>query len=157
MNVKSEIRQKLWESLDMHCLRWELTFSVVVVAIALAIPGVMGGFRDPSYWLMVAVVAGLTLLPLFGYALWLYCRIFREAESYRFYSAKLTMPHGSKFVRGGLYFTVVLEDSDGGKYVVNTRSIFAPNGLAPLHLEDYLNKTVTIAYNEETEMVLVLE
>ena len=157
MNTKSEIRQKLRESLDLHVLGWELKLSIAAVAVALAIPGVMGGFRDPSYWIMVAVVSGLTLLPLFGYALWLVNKIFREVESYSFYSAKLTMPHGSKFVRGGLYFTVLLEDPDGGKFVVNTRSIFAPNGISPLRLEDYLNKTVTIAYNEETEMVLVLE
>lgn len=40
--------------------------------------------------------------------------------------------------------------------MTDTHSIFYARGLVGLLLEDYVNRTVTIAYNEETGMVVVI-
>ncbi|MBQ8834773.1 MAG: hypothetical protein IJ001_07610 [Oscillospiraceae bacterium] len=152
----SEIRRKLWNSLDLYCVRRELVLVCVVVPLVLLPSGcAAGGFREPSFWAMAATVAALTILPFAIYGLWVTIRIYRCSESYIFCKAKLTQPHGS-WLRGAMYFTVVLEHPEGGNIIVNTRPIFQSYGWVGLLLEDYLNKTATIAYNEETEAVVVI-
>ena len=52
---------------------------------------------------------------------------------------------------------MLLEDADGYKFVADTHSIFSTHGdLTGLGFEDYVNQEVTIAYNEETENVVVI-
>ena len=67
----------------------------------------------------------------------------------------MTQPHGSFWVRS-MYFTVLLEDGDG-TIVANTHSIFGTSRhqIGPI-MEDYVNKTVTVAYNGLTEQVVVI-
>ena len=151
------IRKQLWGSLDLYCVRRDLVLVLVVVPGVLLPTGcVSTGLRDPDYWRMVAIVTVITVLPFVIYSLWVTIRVYRCPESYIFCKARLTKPHGSKWSRGAMYFTVVLEHPEGGKFVVNTRQIFQSNGWFGPLLEDYLNKTVTIAYNEETEAVVVI-
>lgn len=153
----SEIRKKLWDSLDLYCVRRDLVLVCIVVPLVLLPSGCVNiGLRDPNFWLMVAIVTALTILPFVIYGLWITIRVYRRPENYIFCKAKLTHPHGSKWIRSGMYFTVILEHPEGGKFFVNTRPIFQSHGIVGPLLEDYLNKTVTIAYNEETEAVVVI-
>ena len=155
---RSELKQLLRESLDMACLRRDMILSAAFVAAALALSGLFGGvFRDPVYWSAAALTAALVLIPLWGYLIWMICRIYRRPDSYSIYRTTLSSPHGSGWYRGSMYFTVILEDpADGRKTVANTRPIFMTWGIGVPLLEDYINKTVTVAYNEETDTVIVI-
>ena len=155
MNTPAEIRKQLWRSLDLQCLRRDLVMVCIVVPLVLLPSGCAVGFQYPGYWRMAAMVFAIVMLPMAGYGLWLILRVYRSSEYYTFYEAKLVQPHGSWYVRA-MYFTVVLEDPENGTFFVNTRPIFQTYGLFGPMMEDYLNKTVTIAYNEESGNVVVI-
>lgn len=157
MNTPAEIRRKLWNSLELYCVRRNLILVFVVVPLVLLPMGcVKIDIQNPDFWLVTAIVAVLTILPFLIHGLWVTHRVFRHPESYIFCKASLTKPHGSIWGRGAMYFSVVLEHPEGGKFVVDTRPIFQTYGWVGPLLEDYLNQTVTIAYNEETEAVVVI-
>lgn len=152
-----EIKQKLKDSLDMVYVRlWCIVYiGLLLVGLALCLlhptlrqmPGILLGTVG------VATLPGLVyLIP----ALKIWFSIYREIPAYRLYKATLAQPHGG-FPRGFMYFTVVLEDPDGGKFLANTNTIFQSYGTAfGPSMEDYVNQTVTIAYNEDTGTAVVL-
>ena len=153
----SEIRRYLWDSLELHCIRRNIGLVLVVVPLVLLPTGcVKIGFQDPHFWLLTAMIAVLIILPFLIHGIWVTLRAFRCPEHYIFCKASLTKPHGSTWGRGAMYFTVVLEDPEEGKFFVDTRPIFQSHGLEGPLMEEYLNKTVTIAYNRETEVVVVI-
>lgn len=107
---------------------------------------------------------GLSAIPYFlipyavilGFHLWRLYRIFSRPESYLFCQCLLDHPHADPNLNGIMYFTVTLELPDGTAKMVDTHSVFALRGIAPLIFENYVNKTATIAYNPVTEMVVVI-
>ena len=159
MPSKKEIRQKLWQSLDMAYVKMWL----VLAALCTLIMWVFFRLtiqRDAyhtleqvvSYWLVVAMVMG----PIFGFCVIRTISLFRHVESYHFCKANLCNPKGGR-VRDTIKFTVLIEDADGGKFVADTHSIFSTHkDLTGLGFEDYVNQKVTIAYNEETGNVVVI-
>ena len=149
----SEIRKQLWNSLDMRCVRHDMSMVLIVGPAAAAIYGLLN--RTPYFWLVALLVIVLTVPPFLIWFLWELYRVFRIPEGYVLCKAKLTQPHSGLWYRS-MYFTVALEYPGGGKLIVNTRPIFQTRGWLNPRLEDYLNKTVTIAYNEETETVVVI-
>ena len=153
---KQEICDKLKGSLEVSTIRLWVKIELGMVALVCGLHFLisMGTYRGVDPWAFYGFVAGIVLVPMFGvhgFELW---RIFRKAESYRFYEAKLTQPHGTYF--RSMYFTVLLQDEDG-TIITRTHSIFGTgkHQRGPL-MEDYLNKTVTVAYNEFTEEVVVI-
>jgi hypothetical protein len=66
----------------------------------------------------------------------------------------LDQPHGAW--RDQVYFTVELKESDGSSKTVNTRAIFSLHDIIRPRMEDYINKTVTVAYNIDTNMTVVI-
>ena len=159
MPNKKEIRQKLWQSLDMAYVKLWLF-------IAAACTLIMWVFfrltiqRDEyhtleqivSYWLVVAMVMG----PILVFCAIRTINIFRHVESYHFCKANLCNPKGGR-VRDTIKFTVLIEDADGNKFAANTHSIFNTHtGWFAPGFEDYVNQTVTVGYNEETGQVVVI-
>ena len=155
---KTDIRRELRDSLDMAVLRRDLILVLLVDAICLVIFAFpAGGFLTREFLLVAALICGITIIPVLCYSIWVAVKIFRNPEGYIFGKCRLSQPHQCKMARGAMYFTVVLEDPrDGGKYILNTRPIFASYGIAGPLLEEYINKTVTVAYNEDTEAVVVI-
>ena len=159
MPNKKEIRQKLWQSLDMAYVKLWL----VVAALCTLIMWVffrLTILRDEyhtleqivSYWLVVAMVMG----PIFGFCVIRTINIFHHAESYHFCKTVLCNPKGGS-LRDTIKFTVLIEDADGNKFAANTHSIFTTHRGSPnLALEYYVNQTVTVGYNEETGQVVVI-
>ena len=153
---KQEIRNKLKGSMEVATIRlWvKIELGMVALVCGLHFLASMGAYWDVDPWAFYGLVAGIVLIPMFGVHAWELRRIFRKAESYRFFEAKLTQPHGTYF--RAMYFTVLLRDGDG-TIISRTHAIFGTgkHQWGPL-MEDYLNKTVTVAYNEETEEVVVI-
>lgn len=146
-----EIRQKLKASVDMSYVRLNL----ILYGLFLLLGVLMGLGRPEIISTAVGIFAVCGLIILVP-SLRICFRIYRELAGYRLYKATLSQPH-SGFPRGYMYFTVVLEETDGSKFIVNTNTIFQSYGTAfGPSMEDYVNQTVTIAYNEDTEAVVVI-
>lgn len=79
--------------------------------------------------------------------------IFRHIDSYIFFQARLDQPHVSG--RGGASFTVEFTDRHGKTIKRDTSQMFSSQWEP--YLEDYINQTVLIGYNEETDRLVVIE
>ncbi len=135
---KREICKKLWNSLDMKYVQSWVFISLIGFSImSLAdLPG----------------VGAIVFLPFMGYAWWRRWKILRKAEAYELHRAKLVQPY-ARFGMGMYSFAAILEDQSD---VLQTDAIFAVRSLDLPQMQDYVNQTVTIAYNPETEMVVVM-
>ena len=155
----SEIKKKLKSSVEMTYVdAWLIIGVITVLIIGLLV--LLFAARPPfgpNRWLVFGLMAGPVLIPILGFCLWRTVSIFRCPGSYHFCRTKLCNPKGGR-IRDSIRFLVVLEDADGNQFTAYTHSIFFTHrdslGLA---LEDYINKEVTVGYNEETGMVVVIE
>ena len=156
MKDSKQIRQELWRSLDMVWVRLNVIIIGALYAILAAWFGWIG-YRSSDWdtFRMMMVFLSPVLVPFLGFFAWRTYRIFRAPESYTFCRCCLSNPKGGS-VRDSIKFTVVIEDADGYKFPADTHAIFQTRRGAGLALEDYVNKTVTVAYNEETGSVVVI-
>lgn len=157
MEVK-EIKAKIWSSLDMYHVKLHFTIYLGFLILGGVMGAMMGSGIDGMRGMTILsgmLIAALSALYLFIPSVLIFFRIIRKPDQYRFYRAVLGQPHGG-YPRGTMYFTVVLEEPDGEKFLVNTNTIFEAYGRVGISIEDYVNKTVTIAYNWETENVVVI-
>lgn len=145
----SEIKEKLKCSLEIAHIRSALVvWSFLVAAYITALTLFWGGFT------FTAILCGLCLLPIWIAYGWRYFRVFRKIECYTFHKAVLSQPHANKF--HAFYFTVELNSPEKGSVTTKTSSIFLARGwLGPI-MEYYVNREVTLAYNEETCQVVVI-
>ena len=153
--TKAKTVEMLKGAVDIRFLKNELIVLLVLFAF-FALAPIWFARNDPGYWgYLMWLVA---VIPLsFG----IYCasrliRIFRKAESYVFCKTVLDRPHYSNF-HGRMYFVVVAEDLNGRKFQADTAAVFHPGGYIPPLVEEYVNKTVTVGYNEETGVLVVVE
>ena len=151
-----QTKQRLRDSLELQVLRRNLILVGVVTAAFLLIC-LIGNIDHLDLILpYILFMAACMILPGLIFAIVRTIRIYQKPESYIFCRGVLAQPHSSPFWRS-FYFTVVLENpEDGKKFFVDTRAIFAAQGIISPTMEEYINKTVTIAYNQETEMVVVI-
>ena len=156
MTDPKQIRERLRDSLEMQAaLRY------LIMGTVLAVFCIVLGMRELRHLgtefriLGTAIVTAISSLPILIFSLVRIIRIFRKPESYHFCKTTLSNPKGGN-LRHTIRFAVLLEDSEGKKFMANTHSIFYTRGLVGPLLEDYVNRTVTVAYNEETGMVVVI-
>ena len=157
--TKQEIKEKLDHSLEVSTIRQWIKIEIGMVLFVCA-QHLFGRFlnrsryEDMSFWAFFVFIAGIVLIPMFAVHAWELRRIYRKYEACKFYQVKLTQPHGSLW--RSMHFTVLLRDEDG-TIITRTHSIFGTSKYqwGP-SMEDYLNKTVTVAYNEETGEVTVI-
>ena len=152
-----EIRQALWQSLDMVFVKMLLFWAMIANGIIFAVLFFTSMGMDTSErWSVILTMMAVCLLPFLILCLWRTVQTFRKAESYSFCTAKLSNPMGGRF-RDSIKFRVLLEDAEGCKFVADTHSIFSTHkDFSGLGFEDYVNQEVTIAYNEETGNVVVI-
>lgn len=145
----SEIKEKLKCSLEIAHIRSALVvWSFLVAAYVTVLTLFWGGLT------FTATLCGLFLIPIWVAYGWRYFRVFRKPEHYTFHKATLSQPHANKF--HAFYFAVELNSPEKGSVTTKTSSIFLARGwLGPL-MEDYVNRDVTLAYNEETGQVVVI-
>lgn len=159
MADKKEIYRKLWYSLDMAYVRmWLFVTAVCTLIVWLLFQ--LGVSRD-AYITLEQVVAlwvtiGLVMGPILVFCIIRTVNIFRHAESYHFCKTVLCNPKGGS-IRDTIKFTVLIEDADGCKFAADTHSIFTTHrSFSGLGFEDYVNRTVTAGYNEETGQVVII-
>lgn len=152
-----EIRRKLWNSLDMSFVKLFLFWTTLVTVVVTVTMFLASRGMDPQERAAVlGMILAISVLPILGFCAWRTFRIFQAAESYTFCKTTLSKPMGGRF-RDSIKFRVLLEDADGSKFVADTHSIFSTHkDFTGLGFEDYVNRTVTVAYNEETGLVVVI-
>lgn len=156
MTNRKEAQQKLRDSLEISVIRRNAILYTLAIGVAVLMVSCQNsGSDDSTLGMVMAVGAALFLLPVWGFYLWRTICIFRKAENYIFCRCKLSQPHQNYFLQT-MYFTVIIEHPDGSKGVRETHAIFPCHGLVGPLVEDYVNSTVTIGYNKETEMVVVI-
>ena len=154
MKDVKEIRRQLWHSLDMAYVRMWL----FVAAICAAIFWVMTLFLSPNEYEVgiIWLTLGICLGPILVFCIIRTFNIFRHPESYHFCKTVLCNPKGGS-LRDTIKFTVVIEDADGDKFAADTHSIFTTHkSMLGAGIEDYVNRTVTAGYNEETGQVIII-
>lgn len=97
--------------------------------------------------LMVLLLLGETCYYL--YRIW---ELFWYIDRYTFSTALLDKPHQG--YKGSMYFTVEVLNRQGKTISRDTRKIFSQGNP---NFEEYLNKQVLVGYNEETDMVVVIQ
>ena len=145
-----EIKEKLKCSLEIAHIRSALVVASVLVAAYVGIMTLFWG--DIAF---TVILCGVILFPIWLAYSWRYFRVFRKIHRYTFHKALLAQPHTSRFVHA-FHFTVVLENTEKGTVTTKTSSIFLARGWLGPFLEDYVNREVTLAYNEETGQVVVI-
>lgn len=152
-----EIRRQLWHSLDMAYVKMWLFVAVVCAPITwlilrLSTRGYHAEEQAPLIWISIAITIG----PILIFCIIRTFNIFRRPESYHFCKTVLCNPKGGS-LRDTIKFTVLLEDGDGDQFASDTHSIFHTHtSMFGLGFEDYVNRTVTAGYNEETGQVVII-
>ena len=155
---KKEIRQRLWHSLDMAYVKLNLSVCAVCIPLCLLVGwlSTLGYYTEVPRWPIIWFVTAIAIGPILVFCIIRTVNIFRHPESYHFCKTVLCNPKGGS-IRDTIKFTVVLEDADGNRFAADTHSIFLTHrNMLGLTLEDYVNQTVTAAYNEETGQVIIL-
>ena len=158
MPDKKEIRRQLWYSLDMAYVKFWLFVVAICAPVSLLIGwiGTLDYHSDVPKWPIIWFVTLLVNGPILVFCIIRTFNIFRCPGSYHFCKTKLCNPKGGSF-RDTIKFTLLLEDADGGKFIADTHSIFHTHtSMLGLGFEDYVNQTVTAAYNEETGQVILI-
>ena len=152
-----EIRRRLWHSLDMaYVKQWLFVAAgcapITWLILRLSTRGYHAEEQAPLIWISIAITIG----PILIFCIIRTFNIFRRPESYHFCKTVLCNPKGGS-LRDTIKFTVLLEDGDGDQFASDTHSIFHTHtGIFGLGLEDYVNRTVTAGYNEETGQVVII-
>lgn len=157
MDRKKENQRKLWYSLEMAVVRRQLILIGILWIVMAIICRIK--FHQPylrEIEVLMQVVTALVILPFLGFYLWRTIQIFGRPEEYIFCKCKLSSPHQRLWTKGNMYFTVVIEDEELGRFTAQTHAIFESYGIIEPLLETYINRTVTIGYNRQTETVVVI-
>lgn len=152
---RKQIQLELWLSQDMGYLRRLLLIDVIGYAVMAGFMLLIDEGTDRSnLFTMLQIIAVFAVLPMLMFCLWRTVKIFRKPESYIFRNVRFDQPKGGSF-RDTICFRVSIELSSGKTIYTKTHSIFQTRGIGLL-MEDYVNAIVCVAYNEETEMLIVI-
>lgn len=139
--------KKLLHSVEMGFYRRQLTvlgiFFLILCASAFS--------RDPA----VGIIFVILFLPLLIFYLYRVFRVLHRREGYIFCKVALDQPN-YHFWHKTYSFTVTLEHPEISRRSRQTQPIFMPYGVFEPLLVDYVNQTVTVGYNPETDTVVVI-
>lgn len=133
---------------------------LIAIAIGMALGtlyawGTMRAYEPVYFRIFLGWMAVILAIPvgIWGFRIW---KLFRVPEEYCFAQVKLTSFRQNWWPRG-ICFTVLIDHPEAGTVAVSTNPIFHATGWEQPLLEDYMNRTVTVGYNRETGMVVVIE
>ena len=150
---QKQINARLRGSMELKLLWGRFLLTAVVVFLLSVIRGIIN-ISYESFWMETGIICGVTLVPYVIFCAVRTARIFHRAGDYFFCRTKLCNPHGG-VLRDSIYFSVLLEDPvDKKKFFADTHAIFVTRGFP--RLDEYLNSSVTVAYNRRTGMVVVI-
>ena len=142
-------RTLLKKSADVQYYKGHLIMMGAMVVGFTLLAALCAVATDERVFWIVALPGAFIGLPLVVWYVLNLVHIFRAAEHYRFYDPALTHPQSTWGRR--LLFTVTVE----GK-TLETRAMFNTYGLLSPQFNDYVDQTVLVGYNAETEELVVV-
>ncbi|MBR2048696.1 MAG: hypothetical protein IJ960_08890 [Oscillospiraceae bacterium] len=152
MHDTDEIKSMLRRSLDRKVYLRSLWGVVIAVPVSLAYCQFRYSEVSARMLLILAPVIAVFVLS-WGLRL---ARLYRQPEGYIIVKATLGTS-GQWYSKSGVSLPVYLEDPWMGPVTARTNRIFHRRGFAQPLLADYENRTVTVAYNRYTDVVVVIE
>ena len=143
-----DVVYQLKHSLEMDAIKRD----ILLFAGCLGLPALIMLYNEDVSG--AGVLIALMLAGILIFYIWRIFSIFRHPEGYILAQCVLAQPH-FKF-RGAYYFTISFPMPDGETETLDTHAIFGGGSLDTAPMEDYVNKTVWIAYNPATDMVVVI-
>lgn len=150
-----DAKKKLLNSVEFIHYRNQMIIGLVFYGIFLLLYWSRFSAIGSEGIVLILLILTVCFGPLIGYYIWCIARTLRRTDAYTFHRVTLSCPHQNFWLRT-MYFTVVIEDPEGGRFTADTNAIFLTHGVMSPLLEDYVNQTVTVAYNEETENIVVI-
>ena len=151
----SEIRALLRDSLELAHIRYQLAAWSLGYAAGLVMC-ILPDIGIPKVNAMMALFVSLLFLPVLLGRLWRVGRIFRSVGEYVICPTELTQPRHAPLMPGMFTFCGVVQTEAQGRFLVETSAIFAGRGIIQPLMEDYLGRTVTVCWNRETNVVVVI-
>ena len=108
---------------------------------------------------IVGLVAGVCLLifaPFVLFYVYQYISLFRNRENFIVYEVVLDHPSTSYWYRGAVYYTVSFVTTQNIRVTADTKPLWSSGLFADFPLEEYNNQKIYVAYNDQTEMLIVL-
>ncbi|MDY0278088.1 MAG: hypothetical protein RBQ97_08385 [Acholeplasma sp.] len=149
------------ESADAKYYKWNIVViliilgSILLLTLLITLPYVDKIGSDEI--LKVFLIIGLPFIVIFMlviiYLVYRYLGVIKY-KNYIFYETVLNKP--VSFFRA-MYFEVEIKCEDGKVKKYDTRAIFYPGFFGPTLLDNYVNKKVIIAINEEIDKAIVVK
>ena len=148
--------------------KWRMNQLKMYIAIPgifllfIAFVGVISGLHHGDFALsfeitgIVMLVFALMFLPFVLFALYKYRALFKNLNDYEIYEVRLDHPGTSYWYRGAIYYTVTIETKAGYRVSMDTKPLWSGGAFASFRLDEYNNKKIKIAYNEQTDKMMVL-
>ena len=152
-------------SMEAKWRKDQLKLYIVILGLFLlfiAFVGLVSGFEHGNFGLsfeitgILIMVFSLMFLPFALFALYKYLALFKNLDDYEIYDVRLDRPGTSYWYRGAIYYTVTIDTKAGYKVSVDTKPLWSGGAFASFHLDDYNNKQIKVAYNEQTDEMMVL-
>ena len=90
------------------------------------------------------------------YNIYKYFSLFRDLGQYEIYEVVLDKPNVFLWINELIYYTVVFRASQDKLIKRDTKPFWSTAIFAPFHFADYINMTIKIAYNADTDTMIIL-
>ncbi len=133
-----------------------------IFLLFLAFVGLFAGLQHGDFALsfevtgIVMLVFALMFLPFVLFSLYKYRSLFKNLNDYEIYEVRLDRPGTSYWYRGAIYYTVTFETRAGYRVSMDTKPLWSGGAFASFRLDDYNNKKIEIAYNQNMDEMMVL-
>ena len=162
MLTNEKIKNSLNAKWHIHNVSTYATVLAIFGGVMLFIAFCSSLMHEGGFALAISITGAVFLffligiLPFFAYEYYKYKSLFKDIDKYELCDAKLDRPSTSYFVRGAIYYTVAFKTADGETVTADTRAMWSSSPLAQNQLEEYNNKTVTLAYDKENDRLVVI-
>ena len=90
------------------------------------------------------------------YFVYRYNVLFMNLKEYEIYEVNLNHPHIARSPRGSVYYTLYFTTVDNQHLSIDTRPMWSSFPFFCFDFEEYNNKKIKIAYNSDTERLIIL-
>lgn len=139
-----------------HARKYALIYAVMTLFCGLMVWIPVSLKEDPGPYSALVVLMVLATCPFSLFYLLRILDIYRQIDKFIFREGLFNQPRGG-MLRDTIYFTVEIQDQNGKSITVDTNGIFSSRGTMEPTMEGYVNQTVLLAYNPETERVVVIQ
>ncbi len=155
-------KEQIQGSLDARCLRHNIKLTLGVylaLLVFINLISVVVFWKYPAELLKAVLwyngVYTVCYLPLILFHALRLRGLLKRSEAFLFGTAVLSEFHAS--YRSHFYFRVTFVGEDGKQYSGDTEALFRPSAFPLADFEEWNGKKVSVAYDPETERVLVLQ